>query len=34
MRKRIKTENQRPPKDFEEIKRTYDQWRKAVGWIK
>lgn len=34
MRERIKTENQRPPKDYEERKREYDEWRKSVGWIK
>lgn len=34
IRERIKTENQRPPKDYEERKREYDKWRKSVGWIK
>ena len=34
MRERVKTENQRPPKDYEERKREYDEWRKSVGWIK
>jgi hypothetical protein len=34
IRERMKIENQRPPKDFEERKREYDQWRKSVGWIK
>lgn len=34
IRERIKTENQRPPKDYEERKREYDNWRKSVGWIK
>ena len=34
MRERIKTENQPLPKDYEERKREYDEWRKSVGWIK
>lgn len=34
MREKVKTENQRPPKDYEERKREYDEWRKSVGWIK
>lgn len=34
MRARAEKENQHPPKDFEERKRAYNQWRKAVGWIK
>jgi hypothetical protein len=34
IRERIKIDNQRPPKDIEERKRKYDQWRKSVGWIK
>ncbi|HMO39952.1 MAG TPA: hypothetical protein PKC76_09640 [Saprospiraceae bacterium] len=34
MKERVKNENQRPPKDFEERKRKYDNWRKSVGWIK
>jgi len=34
IRKRIKDENQHPPKDLLERKREYDKWRKKVGWIK
>ena len=34
MKERVKNENQRPPKDIEERKRVYDEWRKSVGWIK
>lgn len=34
MKQRVKNENQRLPKDFEERKREYDMWRKSVGWIK
>ncbi len=34
MKVRVKNENQRPPKDFEERQREYDNWRKSVGWIK
>ncbi len=34
MQDRIKNENQRPPKDFEERKREYEMWRKSVGWTK
>jgi hypothetical protein len=34
MKEKVKNENQRPPKDFEERKREYDKWRKSVGWIK
>ncbi len=33
MKERVKNENQRPPKDIEERKRAYDEWRKSVGWI-
>lgn len=33
IRKRIKNENQFPPKDFGERKEGYDKWRKSVGWI-
>jgi hypothetical protein len=34
MQERTKNENQRPPNDYEERKREYDEWRKSVGWIK
>lgn len=34
MQKRIKNENQCPPKNFEERNREYEMWRKSVGWIK
>lgn len=34
MQQRVITENQRPPKDFEERKQASNEWRKAVGWIK
>lgn len=34
MRERVKSENQHPPKNFEERKREFDEWRKTVGWIK
>ncbi|MBN1755468.1 hypothetical protein JW877_04555 [bacterium] len=34
MKNRVKSEKQRPPKDFEERRREYDKWRKSVGWIK
>lgn len=30
---RVKSENQSPPKDFEERKLDFDKWRKKVGWI-
>jgi hypothetical protein len=33
MRKRVKNENQRPPKDLETRKREYDAWRRLAGWI-
>ncbi len=34
MRARVKSEHQHPPKDYEEKKRAYNDWRKKVGWIK
>lgn len=34
IRRQAENENQSPPIDFEERKRKYDEWRKAVGWIK
>ncbi len=33
MRDRTRAENQRPPKEWEERKRRYEEWRKSVGWI-
>lgn len=33
IQERAKIENQQPPKDAEERKRAYNNWRKAVGWI-
>lgn len=32
IKERVKNENQRPPKDFEERKREYNKWKKSVGW--
>ncbi|NVK49562.1 MAG: hypothetical protein HWE09_07315 [Cyclobacteriaceae bacterium] len=34
IQKRIKNENQCPPKNFEERNREYEMWRKSAGWIK
>ena len=34
MKERVKNENQRPPKDFEERKREIEKWKKTVGWTK
>lgn len=34
MKKRMENENQRPPKDAEERKLKYENWKKSVGWIK
>jgi hypothetical protein len=34
MRERTKAENQQPPKNYQERKRAYNEWRKSVGWIK
>ncbi|ASK28708.1 hypothetical protein CEY12_00650 [Chryseobacterium sp. T16E-39] len=34
IRKRVKKENQLPPKDFDERKKEMNEWRKKVGWIK
>lgn len=34
IRRRAKTENQSPPKDFEKRKKEIEQWKKNVGWIK
>lgn len=34
MRNRAKSENQLPPNDYYEWKKKFDEWRKAVGWIK
>jgi len=34
MRNRVKNENQLPPADYEERKKKFNEWRKAVGWIK
>ena len=33
IRARVKKENERPPEDFEERKRKYDEWKKVVGWV-
>ena len=33
MKERVKKEKQQLPKDFEERKREYNEWRKSVGWI-
>ncbi|MDN3643239.1 hypothetical protein QWY87_11040 [Lutimonas halocynthiae] len=33
MREQVKSENQKPPKDFEKSKQKYDEWRKTVGWL-
>ena len=34
MKERVKNENQRAPKDFEERKREIEKWKKTVGWTK
>jgi len=34
MQERIRKENQRPPKNFEERNREYYRWRQSVGWVK
>lgn len=34
MRRQVERENQLPPADFEERQQDYNEWRKAVGWIK
>jgi hypothetical protein len=34
IRQQASKENQTPPIDFEKRKKTYDEWRKKVGWIK
>lgn len=34
MRNRVKNENQLPPADYEERKKKFNEWRKAIGWIK
>ncbi|HFK5543577.1 TPA: DUF6624 domain-containing protein [Elizabethkingia anophelis] len=34
MRNRMRNENQLPPTDFKERKQKFDEWRRAVGWIK
>jgi len=33
MRQEARRENERPPKDLEQRRKAYDQWRKQVGWI-
>lgn len=33
MRRQAEKENQSPPEDYEERKKTMDEWRKATGWI-
>ncbi len=34
IRRRVKNENQTPPKDFENRKQEIEQWKKNVGWTK
>lgn len=34
IRRQAKIEHQSPPKDWKERSRRYEEWRKAVGWIK
>lgn len=34
MRERAEKENQMPPKDYEKSRTAFDEWRKAVGWIR
>lgn len=34
MRKRVKDENQSPPKDYEKRKQEMEEWKKKTGWIK
>lgn len=34
IRDRVKDEKQLPPTDYEERKQKFNEWRKAVGWIK
>lgn len=34
IRRRVKDENQSPPKDFEKRKQEIEKWKKNVGWIK
>lgn len=34
LRMQAKNEHQSPPADIENRKKEYDEWRKAVGWIK
>jgi len=34
LRARVEHEGQRPPEDYKERKRVYDNWRKTVGWMK
>jgi hypothetical protein len=34
IRRQAENENQSPPIDFEKRRQKYDEWRKAVGWIK
>ncbi|MBA82680.1 DUF6624 domain-containing protein [Leeuwenhoekiella sp.] len=34
IRRRVKDENQSPPKDFEKRKQKIESWKKSVGWIK
>ncbi len=34
IRRRVKDENQSPPKDFEKRKQEIENWKKNVGWIK
>ncbi|MNY63357.1 hypothetical protein D3C86_2003010 [compost metagenome] len=34
IRDRVKNEKQLPPTDYEERKQQFNEWRKAVGWIK
>ncbi len=34
MRRRVKDENQSPPKDYEKRKEEMEEWKKKTGWIK
>lgn len=34
IRKRVREENQSPPKDFEKRKHEMEEWKKKTGWIK
>ncbi|HVI45352.1 MAG TPA: DUF6624 domain-containing protein [Chitinophaga sp.] len=34
IRRRVKSENQTPPKDFDKRQYEFEEWRKKAGWIK